>query len=283
MADEVRTALIAAAASIVVGTISGMVTYNTTKTQVQSQIATASLTHAKDIAGAVHDSLDDLFSPDAGRVKTTLAGLYFLGSGQEERQQIVETAGSAGTPQVRAAISYVLTVDRAYGQKIASNPDVVEITVSQNALPPNGKPTSKPSSAQDVINVRTANDALDQTISLLNGSGWIYLGLGPTTGQAAVDADLSIAPGGLVKTNAVVKFVKNLNFRQSAPDDSGFAPSIGTVKPDQLAVILSTKTYQFNHYQRAVWGEVFLCDAPAGVTRPSAASACPHAAAVNGG
>ena len=104
MADEVRTALIAAAASIVVGTISGMVTYNTTKTQVQSQIATASLTHAKDIAGAVHDSLDDLFSPDAGRVKTTLAGLYFLGSGQEERQQIVETAGSAGTPQVRAAI-----------------------------------------------------------------------------------------------------------------------------------------------------------------------------------
>jgi len=276
MAGEMKTALIAAGASIIVGALSGTVTYFTTRSQVQSQINTASLTHAKDIAGAVHDSLNDLFATDPGRVKTTLASLYFLGAGQSERQQIIETAGSAGTPQVRAAIAYVLTVDRSFGQKIAVDPDVVQITVSQNRPQPGGKPTAPPHNARDVASSKTVNDALDQTISLLNGSGWVYLGLGPASGTASVNADASIASPGVLRTSSVLSFAKNLNFRQSAPDDAGFAPSIGTIRVGQSAVLLQTKSYQFNRAQRAVWGKIFLCDAPTSVQRPPEAAACPH-------
>jgi hypothetical protein len=259
--------------------ISGGITYYTTSNQVSSQIATASLSHAKDISAAVHDSLNDLFNAnDPGRVKTTLAGLYFLGASKDERKQIIETAGSAGTPQIRAAISYVLTVDRTYGPAIAADPDVVQIVVSANAHPNANGPTPLPHTVNDPHKPRASGDVLDQTISLLNGTGWVYLGLGPVKEPLTVDHDYSIKNVGPVLSGHAVTFVRTINFREDAPDVAGLATNIGTIKSGQTAVVLSTKDYGLRSGVRAVWGEIFLCAAPSSVPRPAAAKACPQAA-----
>jgi hypothetical protein len=275
MPDDIRTAVIAGGASILVG----IITYVSTSHTVSAQLQTASLTHAHDISSAVHDAMGDLFNKDPRRVQTTLAGLYFLGAGDAERKQILETAAASRSEDVRTAISYLLKVDRTYGPGLAKDPDVVQLTSSQNdvTVPGTRNPTPAPiSSLADTPKGNNANDALDQTISLLHGTGWVFLGLGPAAGDAiVVDTDSSIEQKGTIKTETAVKFVRTMNFRADPPEGDGLAQSIGTIQRGYSAVVLAVKAYPFRHEQHAVWAQVFLCDAPAAVERPKAASACP--------
>jgi hypothetical protein len=272
--SDLRTALIAAGASIVVGIITVGTSWLTTREQLQG----AELSHSNDVAQAFQRELDDLFNSDQHHVQVALAAIYFLGENTAERKQIIETAGSSESITIRDAISHLLLIDRISGPALAQDPDVEAIIVGDKAARAATTP-SKPvqpgvrSTPTPLPESPARSDNLDQTAALLNGAGWAYIGVG--NGDNAppdLSFDRTIIRPAVPSKGDVITFARTVNLRN---DDSAQANRIGVVQEGSEAVVLDTRTHPISNGRAAYWAQIFLCAAPPGVSRPPSANKCP--------
>jgi len=270
--DDLRTALIAAGASIIVGCITVGTTWLTTRAQLQG----AELSHSNDVAQAFQKELEDLFNPDGHHVQVALAAIYFLGENTAERKQIIETAGSSQSTPIRDAISHLLLIDRQSGPALAHDPDIEAIIVGDKVsrspiTPPkeSGGPTPSP-----LPESPARSDNLDRTAALLNGSGWTYIGIGSNAhGSPDLHFDHTIKTASAPTKGELITFGRTVNLRDAASPQS---VRIGVVQQDDAAVVLDTRSYAISNERTAYWAEIFLCNAPSSVPRPApAVSKCP--------
>jgi hypothetical protein len=233
-------------------------------------------THADDLETAIHTALPDLLAADAGRVRAAFASVYFFGVGEQEKAQIVLTIGAARTPQIRDAISNVILIDNADGASVAKDPRVQAVI---KPLPPVG-PTPRPSIV-DTQTKSTVNDALDFAVPVVNGTGWVYLGVSAARTPIELRPSAksrTIEEKGVLEPGFRITFHEAVNFRSAEPSHGTLGPKIGSLRPNEAAIIEALQPFDYNG-KFAVWAKVYLCDAAASAaaTAPlSAKTACPH-------
>jgi hypothetical protein len=281
--SDLRSAVIAAGASVAVG----ILTFFSSSCNTQAQINQADLGHYKDIAQAFEAEAPELFNADEPHVQVALATIYFLGQNESERRQIILTAGSSRTSSMRVAISKILLLDQSIGSQLAQDSEVQQVVESPTPTPsprpkssprlgakssPIPAPTGTPSSPESPAHW----DRLDETFALLNGYGWIFAGLGPRGRPTAeLGPDRSFPNTVVPSEGTLLTLSRNVNVR-STPSPDG--DRIGVVPAGTKVVVLGVSSHQVpGANELAYWIQVFLCGAPTSVKKPLQAASCPQA------
>lgn len=270
--SDLRSAVIAATASVVVGVF----TFLSSSCNTQEQLKQAELGHSNDVSKAFQQELDELFNADEHHVQVAFAAIYFLGENEPERKQIILTAGSSRTAAIRNAIAGVLPLDSKFGSDLWKDPQVLEVLEYATPTP---SPTPSRSHKTTVVPPTEAHrespahlDNLDKTLALLNGVGWTYVGLGTPDRPGALLSGRTIANSVLPPTGTLITFTENVNMRSTASPDGD---RIGVVQKGAQAAVLASQSESYNN-KLAYWLRVFLCNAPPAVKKPPEASSCPQ-------
>ncbi len=256
--SDLRTAFVAALASVLVG----LITYFGTRASVTVQLRDSAHTHARDLANALHASVADLIDSDRrdlGRTQLALASIYFLGDSLEDRKQIIESASSARTQNMRDSIAYLLSIDGSFGAKIGGDSQIVRVLFPTNPRLDRLAWTARaefPSRADD----------LDFLIPHFVGMGWIYIGetaaaSRPMAGTPLRSSAIDRVPG----RGELGRLSRTVTIR-----DRPFGQRIGVLNSSEALVTLENEAFR-SPGGWSNWVQVFLCSADSSIEKPPAA------------